>query len=474
MGKIIGRKEQIIDLDNYMKSGRAEFIAIYGRRRIGKTYLVRQYFDNNFAFSTSGILEGTAQEQMSAFVASMREIGYKGDLPKSWLEAFFELRKLLEPLVKKSRRRVVIFIDELPCFETAKSGFLRAFSHFWNSWANWESKIMLIVCGSATSWMVDNVINNHGGLYNRLTHQIHLREFTLSETYEYFISLGYGYSKQMVLQIYMAFGGVPYYLGYFRKGESFAKAVDRLFFDGGVLRDEFDQMFAALFRQPLPYIQVMRFLATKKSGINRKEIGDGLKKIDNGHLTKILNDLETCDFVRKFYTIGRGGKLKSSSCFYQLTDFYTIFYFTFHDKAGSIKNYFQKNAGNSVVSAWFGLSFERVVSAHIDKVKKALGIDKIITQHYTWRGEYDGERVQIDLVIDRADGIIDICEIKYSDTEYRLTQEEYFKIIDRMETFKRVTGTQKTVHPVLVTVFGTNRGEYSGMIDFKIMLNDFM
>ncbi|MBQ2097654.1 MAG: hypothetical protein II480_05725, partial [Bacteroidales bacterium] len=424
--------------------------------------------------STSGILEGTAQEQMSAFVASMREIGYKGDLPKSWLEAFFELRKLLEPLVKKSRRRVVIFIDELPCFETAKSGFLRAFSHFWNSWANWESKIMLIVCGSATSWMVDNVINNHGGLYNRLTHQIHLREFTLSETYEYFTSLGYGYSKQMVLQIYMAFGGVPYYLGYFRKGESFAKAVDRLFFDGGVLRDEFDQMFAALFRQPLPYIQVMKFLATKKSGINRKEIGDGLKKIDNGHLTKILNDLEICDFVRKFYTIGRGGKLKSSSCFYQLTDFYTIFYFTFHDKAGSIKNYFQKNIGNSVVSAWFGLSFERVVSAHIDKVKKALGIDKIITQHYTWRGEYDGERVQIDLVIDRADGIIDICEIKYSDTEYRLTQEEYFKIIDRVETFKRVTGTQKTVHPVLVTVFGTNRGEYSGMIDFKIMLKDFM
>jgi len=474
MGKIIGRKEQIIDLDNYMRSGRAEFIAIYGRRRIGKTYLVRQYFDNNFAFSTSGILEGTAQEQMSAFVSSMREIGYKGDLPKSWLEAFFELRKLLEPLVKKSRRRVVIFIDELPCFETAKSGFLRAFSHFWNSWANWESKIMLIVCGSATSWMVDNVINNHGGLYNRLTHQIHLREFTLSETYEYFTSLGYGYSKQMVLQIYMAFGGVPYYLGYFRKGESFAKAVDRLFFDGGVLRDEFDQMFAALFRQPLPYIQVMKFLATKKSGINRKEIGDGLKKIDNGHLTKILNDLEICDFVRKFYTIGRGGKLKSSSCFYQLTDFYTIFYFTFHDKAGSIKNYFQKNIGNSVVSAWFGLSFERVVSAHIDKVKKALGIDKIITQHYTWRGEYDGERVQIDLVIDRADGIIDICEIKYSDTEYRLTQEEYFKIIDRVETFKRVTGTQKTVHPVLVTVFGTNRGEYSGLIDSKIMLKDFM
>lgn len=474
MGKIIGRKEQITDLDYYTKSGRAEFIAIYGRRRIGKTYLVRQYFDNKFAFTTSGIIDGSAQEQMSAFVSSMREIGYKGDLPKDWLWAFHELRTLLEPVVKKSKKRVVIFIDELPCFETAKSGFLRAFSHFWNSWANWEDKIMLIVCGSATSWMADNVINNHGGLYNRLTHQIHLREFTLAETYEYFSKLGYGYSRQMVLQIYMAFGGVPYYLGYFRKGESFAKAVDRLFFDGGVLRDEFDQMFAALFRQPLPYIQVMRFLATKKSGINRKEIGDGLKKIDNGHLTKILNDLEICDFVRKFYTIGRNGKLKSSSCFYQLTDFYTIFYFTFHDKAGSIKNYFQKNAGNSVVSAWFGLSFERVVSAHIDKVKKALGIDKIITQHYTWRGEYDGERVQIDLVIDRADGIIDICEIKYSDTEYRLTQEEYFKIIDRVEIFKRVTGTQKTVHPVLVTVFGTNRGEYSGLIDFKIMLNDLM
>lgn len=472
MVNLVGRKEEIVDLDNYTNSGRAEFIAVYGRRRIGKTYLIRQYFANNFAFETSGVIDGSPQEQMAVFYSSLCSAGYQGSMPKNWFEAFGELRKLLVPMVKKSSKRVVIFIDELPCFETPKSGFLHAFSNFWNSWANWQDSIMLIVCGSATSWMTDKLINNHGGLYNRLTHQIHLREFTLRETLEYFENQGFEYSKLMVLQIYMAFGGVPYYLSYFRKGESFAKAIDRLFFNNGPLKNEFNQMFSALFRQPQPYMQVIKFLATRKAGVERKEINAALKKIDNGHITKVLNNLEDCDFIRKYYTIGSNGKLKSSSCFYQLTDFYTIFYFTFHEKASAASNFFQQNMGKPMINTWLGLAFERVVAAHIGQVKKAIGVDKIYTEYYTWRSANDDEKVQIDMVISRADKVTNICEIKYSSAEYNLTKEEYLKIQNRINVFKAETRTRDAVWPVLITSFGTAQGSYASAINLQLTIDD--
>ncbi len=474
MKKLIGRESEIEDLDNYVNSQRAEFIAVYGRRRIGKTFLIRQYFSNEFAFEVSGAIDGTAQEQMALFVSAMRRIGYDGEIPKDWFQAFSELRNLLEPVVKKSKKRVVIFIDELPCFETQKSSFLKAFSNFWNSWANWQDNIMLIVCGSATSWMTDNLINNHAGLYNRLTHQIHLREFTLKETKEYFDNQDFGYSELMVLQIYMAFGGVPYYLGYFRKGESFAEAVDRLFFNGGVLQNEFNQMFAALFRQPLPYMQVMKFLATKKSGVNRKEISQGVSKLDNGHLTKILDNLETCDFIRKFYTTGRDGKLKTTSCYYQLTDFYTIFYFTFKDKASAGKNFFSQNYGKPIINTWLGLAFERVVTTHIRQIKAALGISEIYTEYFSWRSKNEDKNVQIDLVISRADKVINICEIKFSASEYSLSKEEYLKIQNRVAVYRDETKTKSAVWPVLITFFGVMKGGYASSIEKKIAVMDFM
>ena len=473
MVKIVGRKSEIADLDSYTKSSKAEFIAVYGRRRIGKTYLIRQYFNNNFAFEVSGAIDGTPQEQMLLFVSSMRKLGYQGGIPSNWIEAFEELKKLLEPIVNHTKKRAVLFFDELPCFETQKSGFLRAFANFWNTWANWHDNIMLIICGSATSWMTDNIINNKSGLYNRLTHQIHLREFTLGETKEFFNAQGFGYSDLMVLQIYMAFGGVPYYLGYFRKGESYEQAIDRLFFNNGVLQNEFNQMFAALFRQPLPYIQVMKYLSEKKSGMSRKEIADGIKTIDNGHLTKILNNLETCDFIRKYYTTGRNGSLKNSSCYYQLTDFYTIFYFTFKEKASVGRDYFQRNIGKPAINTWLGLAFERVVAAHIQQLKSAIGIAGIYSENYSWRSKKPDNNVQIDLLINRADKVVNVCEIKYSSAEYILTKDEYLKIQNRIAVYQSETKTKSAVWPILITVFGTS-GEYSHSITQQVAIIDIM
>ncbi len=472
MDKLIGRKAEIKEFNKYINSGSAEFIAVYGRRRIGKTFLVRSIFKNSFAFETTGIIDGNRDEQMSVFVNSLRNIGFQGKTPQNWIEAFEELRKLLEPKVKESDERVVVFIDELPCFETQKSGFLKAFANFWNSWANWQDNVMLIVCGSATSWMVDNLVNNHSGLYDRLTHQIHLRQFTLQETMEYFNSKGYGYSKLLILHIYMAFGGVPYYLRYFNKGESFAQAVDRLFFADGVLKNEFGQMFSSLFKQPEVYVQVLKAMSKPNSGLTRQEINEKLKKYDNGHLTKVLSDLEKCDFIRRFNTIGKNNKIKTSSCFYQLVDFYTIFYFTFADYANSNPSYWQSNLGSPSINNWCGLALERVVMSHIGKIKDALGISNVQCEFYSWRSKDLDKNVQIDMVLDRADGIINICEVKYSANEFVLSKDEYFKIQRRASVFKSQTNTKSTVLPTLITSFGAEPNGYANDISVQIDLDD--
>ena len=232
MGQIIvGRKKELAQIDQYYHSGKAEFIAVYGRRRVGKTYLIRQHFKNQFAFDMTGVMEGSKSEQMTAFHAALKTYGYKGKKNQNWIDAFFALRQLLESKIETGKR-CVIFIDELPCLDTPKAGFVNALGHFWNNWANWQSEMMLIVCGSATSWMVRNVIDNHGGLHDRITHEMHLHPFTLGEAEEFFANNGFVWNRLSVVQAYMAIGGVPYYMSLFEKTDSPATGLDRLFFSG--------------------------------------------------------------------------------------------------------------------------------------------------------------------------------------------------------------------------------------------------
>lgn len=298
--KIIGRHSEKALLEKYYNSGKAEFIAMYGRRRIGKTFLIRQYFRNQFSFDMTGVLEGNKNEQMTAFHMALKTYGYKGKKNNTWLDAFFALRQLLEEKLQDGKR-CVIFIDELPCLDTPRAGFVHALGHFWNSWANWQSQIMLIVCGSATSWMVRNIIDDHGGLHDRVTHEMPLHPFTLAETEEYFQENGFRWKRLSLLQVYMAVGGVPYYMSLFLPEESPAIGLDRLFFsENAELQKEYRRLFYSLFRNAQPYQDIISVLAKKSSSMTREEISKALNIDNNGKLGDMLTDLIYCDFIRKY------------------------------------------------------------------------------------------------------------------------------------------------------------------------------
>lgn len=472
MGKnmnIIGRTKEIRELDNIYKSGKPEFIALYGRRRVGKTFLIDQKYGTEFAFKVTGIIDGSKQEQMFTFVQAMREIGYQGGAPESWLDAFFQLQELLKARLKR-RKRCIIFIDELPCFDTQKSGFIKALGHFWNNWCSTHSEIMLIVCGSATTWMIKNLIDSHGGLHNRITHEFHIHPFTLSETEKYLEAKDILWDRLSILQIYMALGGIPYYLDLLQKGESVAQSIDRLFFSSDAkLKNEFKRLFSSLFRNPEGYSSIINTLCQKKAGMTRDEIAEKLKIQNNGHLSKILENLIQCDFVRYYRT--RGNKIKKNSGVYQLVDFFTLFHNHFAEKTTD-SHYWSHHLNTPPVNTWTGLAFERVCYSHIDQIKKGLGIDKIATEYYCWRYNDKENGAQIDLVIERADRVFNICEIKYSEHEYSLQKNEDLNIRNRVGTFQQEIAKKSSTVPTLITTFGLKQNAYASAIPVAVVLDD--
>ena len=470
MATLIGRKEESALLRKYIQSDRAEFIGIYGRRRIGKTFLVNQLLHDELTFSVSGLLYGKKSEQVAAFQIALREHGYEKPLTKNWLELFYALQDLLKGKLQKGKP-CIIFIDELPCFDRKGGAFVRALGQFWNSWAAWQDEVKLIVCGSATSWMVRNIINNRGGLYNRLTHTMHLAPFTLKETEEYLNANGFHWTRLMMAQTYMTFGGVPYYLSLLRNDESLAQNIDRLCFSkNGELATEYEALYKSLFDNVNPYLQIITQLATNKSGLTRLELTENLKTADNGHLTEQLEDLENCDIIRRYYV--REKKIKATGSIFQLTDFFTLFYLTFATRQFEDGQYWQHHLGTPTVNTWYGHAFERLCMAHIPQIKKALKIDGIGTEYYSWRSKAKDTKTQIDLIIERADKMINVCEIKYSEGLYLLDKEESDNIRVRWTTFAEQTGTRCGIFPTLITTNGTSQNSYASEMAFKLTLED--
>lgn len=467
---IVGRKKELSLINQYFNSGKAEFIAVYGRRRVGKTFLIRQHFRNQFAFDMTGIMEGTKSEQMTAFHTALKTYGYTGKKNTNWIDAFFALRQVLESRIEEGKR-CVIFIDELPCLDTPKAGFVNALGHFWNNWANWQSEIMLIVCGSATSWMVRNVIDNHGGLHDRITHEIHLHPFTLTETEEFFKLNGFSWNRLSIMQTYMAIGGIPYYMSLFERTDSPATGLDRLFFSGNAeLKKEYRRLFSSLFKNPHPYLEIITLLSKHPKGMTREEISTELKTSNNGKLGEMLTDLIYCDFLQRNNV--REKRIKSNSAIYQLIDFYTIFYNTFANKNIMEEHFWTRNINTPEINIWYGLAFERVCKAHIEKIKTALGIASVSTEYYSWRSNLIEKGAQIDIIIDRADNTINLCEVKYSENLYSLDKEEYMKIQNRISVFKEATNTRSNIIPTLITTFGMKEGTYSDQIIAKIDMED--
>lgn len=460
MEKIVGRIEEQKLLLSLKDSPKAEFVALYGRRRIGKTFLINQLFGGDFAFKMTGVLDGSLKDQLAAFSDSMDDFGYDmEEKPKDWMEAFKLLERALKPRVE-SGAPCVIFLDELPAMDAKKSGIAKAVGYFWNSWASLFSNVTLIVCGSATSWMITNIVDSKGGLHDRITQEIHIHPFCLKETEEYFNENGFQWNRDIILQAYMAFGGIPYYLSLLSPKESFAQNIDRLFFGPDEkMRREFKRLFATLYNRPEGYIEIVKKLCESKHGVTRKELAESLKVSNNAFLGKKLDDLVHCDLLRKIPV--REKKIKKNDFVFQLADFFCIFWLTFIQKAELENNYWQHHINTPEINTWMGLSFERICMSHIQQIKKALRIDGISTINYAWRSKSSTPGAQIDLVIERADKIVNLCEIKYSQTPYSIDKDEYQKLLNRREAFSKETGLRHSPWITMIACEGLSQGMYS-------------
>lgn len=467
---MFGREEEKRILLSLLESEKSEFVAIYGRRRVGKTYLVRETFNYNFAFQHTGLQGGSIHEQLEEFANSLIMAGMKKvKRPKNWSQAFFMLGQYLSTIPNKK----VIFIDELPWLDTPNSKFVAALDHFWNGWATARKDIVLVVCGSATSWIIDKVVMNYGGLHNRLTEQIYLRPFTLRECEQYALEKNLGMSRRNILETYMVLGGIPFYWDMLRKDLSWAQNIDRMFFHPNAkMRNEFDALYKSLFRCPKSYIDVVSVLATKKIGMTRNEIMAALRGDSGGTLTKTLRELEQCDFIRSYNSIGKAKK----ETVYQLIDNFTLFYFKFMiDGTINAKDYWSHVISKPVYNAWSGLAFERVCFQHIDQIKHALGISGVICNVYSWVyvSKSPEERgTQIDMLIDRDDNIINLCEMKFSQGEYELTEKYDLELRNKIGTFQTKTKTRKGLSIVMITSYGLKRNTWANGINAQITMDD--
>ena len=467
--KIIGREIEQAALKQYYDSDMPEFLVVYGRRRIGKTFLIQEYFKGKLDFHATGLANGKKEEQLRAWnIAIKNSFGGEDESAENWLEAFELLRKKLEKASKSKRK--VVFIDEIPWMDTPKSGFLTALEHFWNGWASGRADVFLIICGSATSWVVKNLLKSRGGLHNRVTRRMRLSPFTLKETEAYLSEKEITLGRYRICEAYMVFGGVPYYLSLLCKGLSLPQNIDMLCFaEDGPLRGEFEELYATLFKNSGKYVKVIIALSSKTKGLNRDEIirETGLKS--GGALSRILEELELCGFIRSYPDYLKNDNL----CLYQLTDPFSLFHLRFiKSKRPKNPRFWSSNLESPSLAAWKGYAFEQVCLSHAEQIKQALGIAVISTEISSWRSRQRSPGAQIDLLIDRKDGIINLCEMKYSKAEYLISANEEKQIRGKIAVFEAETRTKKAVHITMVTTYGIIPNSHSGIVQSEVTLDE--
>ena len=473
---MIGRKEEIRKLNELYDSNKAELVAIYGRRRVGKTFLIDEIFGDRITFRHAGLsprpdkTAGVLQEQLDSFYDSLTMQGMEEcKKPKSWFEAFLLLEKYLQKI--DVGKRQLVFIDELPWMDTPRSNFIRAFESFWNNWGCHRKNLMVIVCGSANSWIQDKLINNVGGLYNRLTYQIKLSPFTLKECEEFYQSKGFKYSRYNLVETYMVFGGIPYYLNYLEKGKSVAQNIDSVFFSkNAILQNEFDRLFDSIFVGAEGVKNIVRFLYKRNAGYTRKEIVKGLGMTDGGKITRDLNALITSDFILKYVPFGLSKKEEH----YKLIDPFCLFYLHFVDgKTASANINWQQINNTQAVISWRGFAFENVCFNHVEQIKKSLGISGVVTSTSAWsKKKDDQEGTQIDLLIVRNDNVINMCECKFYSDEFTVDEAYFRKVSRRAEMLLEKSSPKTAIYSTLITTFGLTQNEYRDAFISVVTLDD--
>jgi uncharacterized protein len=462
---IIGRFYEKERLGNYIDSQKSEFIAVYGRRRIGKTYLVEQYFENKFTFYHTGLANASTKEQLVNFGISLKKYFPLAatETPKDWYSAILYLIENLEKLPPTQK---IIFIDELPWLDTKASKLITAIEYFWNSWASGKKDVKFIVCGSAASWIINKLLNNRGGLHNRVTCQIKLNPFTLNETKLFLESKNCRYDNYQIVHAYMVFGGIPFYLEQFNKQWSVAQNINHLCFgDNAAFTNEYLQLFKSLFNNYEKHIAVVEAIASKNKGCSRDDILKKLKVADGGGLSIILKELEESNFIRKYPSWQK----KSREAIYQMIDNFSLFYLKFMANANNLDTNFWLNSLNTPkYLTWGGYAFEIVCLQHLPQIKAALGIAGVLTNTAAW---YSKE-AQIDLLIDRADKVVNMVEIKFSTSAYLITKNYDEVLRNKMAMLKNYTKTNRAIWVVMLTTYGLKQGMYNGNVHSQIMMDD--
>lgn len=468
---LIGRIKEQNELLEAYRAAESKFIVVYGRRRVGKTYLVRQTFKDHISFAHSGQANAKLNEQLFGWCASLKDAGMEvNKLPKSWLEAF----ELLKEHIRKSKaKKKVIFIDELPWLDTPKSRFVNALEFFWNGWASGRDDVLLIVCGSATSWIVNKIFKNHGGLHNRVTNQIYLKPFTLNECEEYSHSLNLSYSRLDVLEGYMVMGGIPYYWSLLEPGYSMAQNIDRLFFaDKGKLRYEFNELYHSLFRNPENYITIVQILGKNNAGLTRDELIDKSKIENGGNLSKQLEDLEHCGFIQYLNTPSN----KKYRGVYKLIDNFTLFYLKYmRENSTNDESFWTNNYNSSVRLSWVGIAFERVCFQHIRQIKEALQIGGVLSNVYSLNikaANSNGRGAQIDMIIDRNDNTINLCEMKFSNKPFTIDKEYQRNLLNKIESVQEYSNHKKTIILTMITTYGIEKNGYWNIVQKEVTIVD--
>lgn len=452
---MVGRKYEITRLKSSLKSSNSELIAIYGRRRVGKTFLIRNIYQKQIKFEFTGLYGGSTEKQLGEFFDELNLVTKKfkeEDRPRDWKAAFELLKKFINGL--RSKEKKVIFIDEMPWLDTHKSDFRMYFSHFWNTYCEKRKDLLVVVCGSAASYMVQNVISNRGSLHARITYKLEIKPFTLAETKAYLESNNIKWENYQILHLYIAIGGVPHYLSKIQKGESVVQAIQRMCFDlNGDLINEFDEIFESLFTHSVSHNAIVRALAKVNKGVSRDELIEKSGQYGGGAFTRALQELIASGFVSKYSGFGK----KTKQTLFRLSDEYTRFYLKFIEPNKNQGTHFWKTMfqKQSYIS-WAGFNFESICLKHVDQIKKALKIGGIHAVHSSW----SSTEAQVDLVIKRADRWINLCEIKFYTSSYQIDKKEAESLRNKIQNFRQETGTNHSISLTFITTFGMTQNAY--------------
>ena len=481
---IIGREKEIEKLHELYESGSSELVALYGRRRVGKTYLIDEVFDGKISFRHAGLSPVDYQnsansgrvsrmkDQLKHFYRSLTQHGMKKrKTPDSWLDAFYMLEDLLQE-IDDGKTRQVVFFDEIQWLDTPRSGFITGLEAFWNGWACHRHNLMVIVCGSSSSWVLDKVVNNHGGLYDRVTCQIMLSPFSLNECEKLFAENHVEMSRYDIVQAYMMVGGIPYYLKYFNRKLSLAQNIDEMFFVGNApLKEEYDRLFSSLFVNPEVMKSIIEALSAKSMGLTRQELLQKTGIANSGEFSKYLKALISGAFIVKYCSFGTSKREE----YYKLIDPFCIFYLRFvkDTKRNEIASWTNISDSGSV-TAWRGYAFENVCFNHIKQIKAALGISGVATKETLWskKGEEESPGTQIDLLIERKDNIVDMCEAKFYNDEFAINKDYHFVLVRRRNLLLEKIPRKATVHSILITTYGLKHNEYYGDFIQTLTLDD--